>query len=66
MDRPSASPRGKLYPRAPDCPQCGSDDVRPSTPTFVSRLLILIFLRPFRCRRCRTRFYRFRVVPVDL
>ena len=39
------------------CPYCLSTRVRSSTPTPVDKPLYLIYLRPYRCRACRKRFY---------
>ena len=39
------------------CPYCLSTRVRSSTPTFVDKLLYLVYLRPYRCQACRKRFY---------
>ena len=40
-----------------NCPYCRSIKVRYSHPTPVEKLLCLIYLRPYRCRACRKRFY---------
>lgn len=41
------------------CPKCGWSNVRPSIRTsFLDRALVLALLAPFRCRKCRLRFYR--------
>ena len=39
------------------CPYCHSSKVRYSQPTLADKLLYLIYLRPYRCRACRKRFY---------
>ena len=39
------------------CPYCHSFRIRYSQPTLVDKLLYLIYLRPYRCRACRKRFY---------
>ena len=47
------------------CPHCHSTKVRYSQSTLVEKFLYLIYLRPYRCRACRERFYarkRWRVV----
>lgn len=42
------------------CPKCGSDDVRRSLRrTFPDAIFACLFLAPFRCRKCRVRYYRF-------
>ena len=43
------------------CPRCKTSDVRPSrTRTFLERIILLLFfLRPFRCNECYRRFYGF-------
>src|SRR5690348_3550724 len=46
------------------CPRCGRNDVRPSARrSVVDRILAGLGLKPFRCRACRNRFYRFAVGP---
>lgn len=48
------SPPHGLY-----CPKCGSMDTRRARSDGVLALLAKIFGRyPFRCRSCRTKFYR--------
>jgi len=39
------------------CPHCHSTKVRNSQSTLVEKVLYLIYLRPYRCRTCRKRFY---------
>jgi len=46
-----------------NCPHCGSYQVRPEPFRWYETVLSLFFLRPFLCRRCRTRFIRFAGVP---
>ena len=42
------------------CPHCGSLEVRPSgRRRFRDYLALLVFLTPWRCEKCRKRFYRF-------
>ena len=41
------------------CPRCSSTNVRRSRRGWLDWLLILIFVVPYRCRDCRTRFLRF-------
>ena len=41
------------------CPRCSSTNIRRSQRRWLDWLLTLIFLVPYRCRDCRTRFYRF-------
>jgi len=41
------------------CPRCSSKNIRRSERRWFEWLLTLIFLVPYRCRDCRTRFYRF-------
>src|SRR5262249_43557573 len=48
-----------IMPGTRNCPTCGWSDIRFSTPQgFLDRALRLVFLAPFRCRKCRRRFYR--------
>jgi hypothetical protein len=46
-----------LRPRT--CPRCGSRSPGPSRRSWAERLLGVLGLRPYRCARCRTRFWRF-------
>jgi len=39
------------------CPRCGADQVRPSHRRGAERWLAVAWLRPYRCRRCRRRFW---------
>ena len=39
------------------CPYCHSPRVRYSRPTLVDKFLYFIYLKPYRCRACRKRFY---------
>jgi hypothetical protein len=42
------------------CPHCGSTEIRRSyTRDWTRALLALVSLRPFRCRTCDTRLWRF-------
>ena len=41
------------------CPRCHCAAVRPSRPQGLERLLALVLVRPYRCRRCTARFMRF-------
>ena len=41
------------------CPRCSSKNIRRSQRSWLDWLLALIFIAPYRCRDCRTRFYRF-------
>ncbi len=42
------------------CPRCGHNLIRPSVPSgIVDHLLSAMLLSPYRCRRCRARFYRY-------
>jgi hypothetical protein len=44
------------------CRQCGSDDIRARRRRGVLQsLAALVWLRPFRCRRCDRRFLAFRL-----
>ena len=44
----------------PDCPECRRNDaVRRSHRIALEAVLSLIFLYPFRCEHCDSRFYRF-------
>lgn len=44
------------------CPNCGSNDIRRSSSEgLVAAINNLLGRRPFRCRSCRRRFYRFAV-----
>jgi len=40
------------------CPQCSSKNIRRSQRTRVDWLLTFVFLVPYQCQDCRTRFYR--------
>jgi hypothetical protein len=42
-----------------NCPRCDSPLVRPEPYRWYEVVLALLFLHPFRCRRCQTRFIRF-------
>src|SRR5580704_3320639 len=46
-----------LARRIAKCPHCYSTKVRHSRPTLVEKFLCLVYLRPYRCRACRKRFY---------
>jgi DNA-directed RNA polymerase subunit RPC12/RpoP len=49
-----------------ECPKCGSHDVRRSkSDTFMSILARMFGRWPFRCRSCRSRFYRQADPPAD-
>jgi hypothetical protein len=40
------------------CPKCGWSNIRKSfEPHTFDRVLRLLFLKPFRCRTCRHRFF---------
>jgi len=41
------------------CPRCSSKNIRRSARRWFDWLLALVFFVPYRCRDCRTRFYRF-------
>jgi DNA-directed RNA polymerase subunit RPC12/RpoP len=42
-----------------ECPKCGSPDKRPSISAgFLDRFWRVIGYVPYRCRSCRTRFFR--------
>jgi predicted RNA-binding Zn-ribbon protein involved in translation (DUF1610 family) len=43
----------------PRCPNCGWHDVRPSKPKGIDPVIATLGLKPFRCRSCGHRFYRF-------
>jgi hypothetical protein len=45
------------------CPYCLSYRLRPDPYRWYEKLLVLLWLHPFRCSRCRARFYRFSGVP---
>ena len=48
------------------CPKCDSPEVQRSHRRGLGdHLISLIFLRPFRCRRCYHRFYWFSLVKAD-
>lgn len=50
---------GRLRVRT--CPGCDSTNVRASrAANLFEELLMLLFIRPFRCRDCRHRFWRLR------
>ena len=42
------------------CPKCNSERIGRSHRRGWDRVATLLFLLPYRCRRCRCRFYRFR------
>ena len=44
------------------CPRCSSTKVRRARSRWFDWLLLMIFVLPYRCRDCRTRFYRFRIM----
>jgi predicted RNA-binding Zn-ribbon protein involved in translation (DUF1610 family) len=45
--------------QAPSCPKCGSHDIRRSeSEGFFAAIQRSMGRWPFRCRSCRTRFYR--------
>jgi ssDNA-binding Zn-finger/Zn-ribbon topoisomerase 1 len=49
-----------------ECPKCGSHDVRRSKSDNFIAIVARAFGRwPFRCRSCRTRFYRHADPPPD-
>lgn len=48
-----------FHPMKTNCPQCNSYRVRPEQYRWYEAVLALVFLRPFRCSRCGTRFLRF-------
>ena len=48
------------HPRAKECPLCRSRNTRPSQANGSERLLRLLLIRPYRCLKCRFRFWRFR------
>ncbi len=55
---------GKVLPVR--CPRCGSADVRPSYSTrFRDALAGMFALAPYRCRACRARFYRRKLIHAD-
>jgi hypothetical protein len=56
MDRTKAAPSP---PRPRTCPRCGSHRFARSRRSRLERLLGPLGLRPYRCARCRTRFWRF-------
>jgi predicted RNA-binding Zn-ribbon protein involved in translation (DUF1610 family) len=48
------------------CPKCGSSNVRRSKSEGMLAAVLRIFGRwPFRCRSCRSRFYRAAETPED-
>jgi DNA-binding NtrC family response regulator len=51
----------KLDPRALRCPKCSTTNIRSSSP-HVYEWLAWPVMSPFRCRECRARFYRFRLI----
>lgn len=50
-----------VNPKAVRCPKCSTTNIRASSP-HVYEWLAWPVLAPFRCRECRARFYRFRLV----
>ncbi|MFL6307856.1 MAG: hypothetical protein ACJ72H_30355 [Candidatus Sulfotelmatobacter sp.] len=50
-----------------DCPHCCRSEIYVSTPDNIrEEILILLLLRPVRCRSCMARFYRPLWVPTPL
>jgi hypothetical protein len=47
-------------PNGKRCPHCGSRDTRLSRRRGVEKVFIALLIRPYRCRMCQTRFWRFR------
>jgi predicted RNA-binding Zn-ribbon protein involved in translation (DUF1610 family) len=48
------------------CPKCGSNDVRRSSREgFLVSIFALVGRWPFRCRSCRSRFFRYAPPPSD-
>jgi len=57
--RPLVRAVRRVADTATPCPWCGSDDVRRSIRrTFRDFSFAFLFLAPFRCRKCRARFFR--------
>ncbi len=57
--RPLANVARKLAVTGRACATCGSTEIRPSNRrNALDILLACLFLAPFRCRHCRSRFYR--------
>jgi hypothetical protein len=57
--RDPMSDKHKAPEERPTCPKCGSPDVRRSHDEGVLAALLRVLGRwPFRCRSCRSRFYR--------
>jgi predicted RNA-binding Zn-ribbon protein involved in translation (DUF1610 family) len=51
----------------PQCPKCGSTDIRRSKSDGFYAVIQRVFGRwPFRCRSCRQRFYRSADAPLDM
>ena len=51
--------RGVPLPVDLVCPRCGWSDVRPSRRIgLLDNLLKFLYFSPFRCRKCRNRFFR--------
>ena len=49
------------------CPKCGSNDIRRSKSDGFFAVIQRVFGRwPFRCRSCRSRFYRTADAPPDM
>lgn len=49
-----------LQRRRKACPQCGWQDIRPSTRrNWLEHFLTVFLIRPYRCRTCGERFWRF-------
>jgi hypothetical protein len=55
----------EVKPKSLSCSKCGWSNVRSShSAGFWDTLASFVLLQPFRCRKCRLRFYRFRR-PID-
>jgi len=54
-----------VYTQDRTCPQCGSDHVHRTKRGRLLEFWILLFLpyRPYRCGKCRQRFYGSRIMP---
>ena len=59
MSSPSAEPRRSQTMNGARCPTCYSESVERQAPAmWFEWLLLLVFLRPYRCKHCFRRFIR--------
>jgi len=67
LDSTMSAEEPESVKRQPNCPKCGSTDIRRSKSDGFFAVIQRIFGRwPFRCRSCRQRFYRVSDAPPDM